>query len=338
MGNPARLGAMALAVPFVLTLGVAFTAGASGATSSEAAPVTACGTTPVQVGQPVDGTTLGPGQLSNARIIYDVSVTMRLPQRAAVIAEATAMQESRLVNLPDGTSDSLGLFQQRPSQGWGTPAQIMQPVYASTRFYQALASVPGWQSLPLTVAAQAVQGSATPGAYAKWESLGGSLVATFSGSADNCLTDNGTGVSQSGATGLPAGFALPSGTPQAVVTAIAYAAAQLGKPYIWGGVGPAGYDCSGLVMMAYEAAGISLPRTTFQQVLAGNPVYSLSQLEPGDLLFTAGSDGTATNPGHVGMYLGDGLVAQAPQTGLNVMITPLAGYWTTNVVAMRRIV
>ena len=138
MGSPARLGAMALAVPFVLTLGVAFTAGASGATSPAAAPVTACGTSPVQVGQPVDGITLGPGQLSNARIIYDVSVTMRLPQRAAVIAEATAMQESGLVNLPDGTSDSLGLFQQRPSQGWGTPAQIMQPVYASTRFYEAL--------------------------------------------------------------------------------------------------------------------------------------------------------------------------------------------------------
>ena len=208
--------------------------------------------------------------MSDARVIYDVSVTMGLPQRAAVIAEATAMQESSLVNLPDGTSDSLGLFQQRPSQGWGTPAQIMQPVYASTRFYEALVSVPGWQSLPLTVAAQAVQGSATPGAYAKWESLADSLVATFSGSADNCLTDNGTGVPQSGITHLPAGFALPSGTPQAVVTAIAYAADQLGKPYIWGGVGPAGYDCSGLVMMAYEAAGISLPRTTFQQVYAGH--------------------------------------------------------------------
>jgi NlpC/P60 family len=84
---------------------------------------------------------------------------MRLPPRAAVIAEATAMQESGLVNRPDGTSDSLGRFQQRPSQGWGTPAQIMQPVYAATRFYQALAGVPGWQSLPLTVAARAVQGS-----------------------------------------------------------------------------------------------------------------------------------------------------------------------------------
>jgi cell wall-associated NlpC family hydrolase len=337
MGSSARLGAMALAVPFALTLGVAFSAGASGATSPEAAPVTACGSSPVQVGQPVDGITLGPGQLSNARIIYDVSVTMRLPQRAAVIAEATAMQESGLVNLPDGTSDSLGLFQQRTSQGWGTPAQIMQPVYAATRFYEALIDVPGWQSLALTVAAQAVQASATPGAYAKWESLADSLVATFSGSADNCLTDNGTGVPQSGATRLAAGFALPPGTPKAVVTVIAYAAAQLGKPYVWGGVGPDGYDCSGLVMMAYEAAGISLPRTTFQQVYAGAPVYSFSELKPGDLLFTSGSDGTAADPGHVGMYIGSGLVIQAPQTGEDVEITPFRGYWENNVVAMRRI-
>jgi cell wall-associated NlpC family hydrolase len=338
MGSPGRLGAIALAVPLVVTLGVAFTAGASGATSPKTAPVTACGTSPVQAGQPVDGITLDPGQLSNARIIYDVSVTMGLPQQAAVIAEATAMQESGLVNLPDGTSDSLGLFQQRPSQGWGTPAQIMQPVYAATRFYEALTGVPGWQSLALTAAAQAVQGSAAPGAYAKWESLADSLVATFSGNADNCLSDNNTGVPQPGITYLPAGFALPSGTPKAVVTAIAYAVAQLGKPYVWGGTGPAGYDCSGLVMMAYQAAGISLPRTTFQQVDTGTPVYADSRLEPGDLLFTPGADGTATDPGHVGLYIGSGLVIQAPQTGEDIMVTPLSGYWEENIVAMRRIV
>jgi cell wall-associated NlpC family hydrolase len=280
---------------------------------------------------------LDPAQLSDARVIYDISVTLGLPQRAAVIAEATAMQESRLINLPYGTDDSLGLFQQRPSQGWGTPTQIMQPVYASTKFYQALAGVPGWQSLPLTVAAQAVQGSATPGAYAQWEPLADALVATFSGNADNCLTDNGTGVPQSGITRLPAGFALPSGTPQTVATAIAYAAEQLGKPYVWGGVGPSGYDCSGLVMMAYQAAGISLPRTTFQQVYAGAPVYSDSQLEPGDLLFTAGSDGTAENPGHVGVYIGSGLVIQAPETGEDIEITPFSDYWKESTVAIRRI-
>jgi cell wall-associated NlpC family hydrolase len=93
-----------------------------------------------------------------------------------------------------------------------------------------------------------------------------------------------------------------------------------------------------LVMMAYRAAGVSLPRTTFQQVYAGTAVYSFSDLMPGDLLFTPGSDGTAENPGHVGMYVGQGLVIQAPQTGEDIEITPFKGYWQQNVVAVRRVV
>jgi cell wall-associated NlpC family hydrolase len=337
MGSSARLSAVALAVLLGVSLCIALAAGASGIVSTATALVTDCGTSPVQAGQPTDGTTLDSAQLDNAEIIYDVSVTLGLPQRAAVIAEATALQESSLINLPGGTSDSLGLFQQWPSQGWGTPAQIMQPVYAATRFYEALVKVPAWQSLPVAAAAQAVQRSAAPDAYAKWESLADALAATFNGSADDCLADNSTHVSQSGETSPPSGFTLPAGTPQAVVTAINYAIAQLGKPYIWGGTGPAGYDCSGLVMMAYLAAGISFPRTTFQQVEAGTPVYSDSRLKPGDLLFTPGSDGTATDPGHVGMYIGSGLVIQAPQTGEDIAITPFSGYWQENTVAIRQI-
>jgi cell wall-associated NlpC family hydrolase len=227
---------------------------------------------------------------------------------------------------------------QRPSEGWGTPEEIMQPVYAATRFYDALVQLPDWQSLPITVTAQAVQDSAHPGAYAKWQPLADALVATFSGTADDCLTENGTGVPQSGTTRLPSGFTLPAGTPQVVVTAIAYAVEQLGKPYIWGGTGPFGYDCSGLVMLAYRAAGIDLPRTTFQQVYSGNPVYSAADLEPGDLLFVPGSDGTAAEPGHVGIYIGSGLVIQAPQTGERIEITPFSGYWMNNLVAIRRII
>jgi cell wall-associated NlpC family hydrolase len=158
---------------------------------------------------------------------------------------------------------------------------------------------------------------------------------TVTGAASGAGTVTG---SASGDSGLPAGFTLPADTSAAVRAAIAYAVAQLGKPYIWGGTGPAGFDCSGLVMMAYEAAGISLPRTTFEQVQAGAAVASVSELQPGDLLFTAGSDGTATDPGHVGMYLGDGLVIQAASTGLPIMTTPLAGYWQDSTVAIRRIV
>jgi cell wall-associated NlpC family hydrolase len=119
----------------------------------------------------------------------------------------------------------------------------------------------------------------------------------------------------------------------------AYALAQLGKPYIYGGTGPTGYDCSGLVMEAYLAAGISLPRTTFQQVYSGTAVYDPSQLKPGDLIFTAGSDGTDTNPGHVGMYIGSDLVIDAPHTGANVELSKFdGGYWNVSGVAYRRIV
>ena len=334
----------AVAAPFALALGIACAAAASGALGTAQQPVTACGTAPVLAGQAADGVILSPAQMSSAQVIYDVSATLGLPQRATVIAEATAMQESRLINLPGGMGDSLGLFQQRPSMGWGTPAEIMQPVYAATRFYAALVQVPGWQSLPLTVAAQSVQHSAYPTAYAKWESLGDTLAATFSGEADNCLGGNSTGGGAPAAgIPLPKSFALPPGTLAAVVTAIAYAIAQVGKPYIWGGTGPAGYDCSGLVMMAYRAAGIDLPRTTYQQVYAGTPVYTLSQLQPGDLLFTPGADGETTeHPGHVGMFIGtyhgQGLVVQAPETGEHIKITPLAGYWAQQTVAIRRVV
>jgi len=337
MGSPAVLAAAALTVPLTAALCVALAAGASGTTSPPALSAAACGTGPVQAGRPVDGVTLDMAQLGNAEVIYDVSAALGMPQGAAVIAEATALQESSLIDLPGGTSNSLGLFQQRPSQGWGTPSQIMQPVYAATRFYEALGAVPGWQTLPLADAAQAVQRSADPGAYAKWEPLADDLAATFSGTAANCLADNSPGASQHGGPRLPAGFHLPPGTPPTVATAIGYALAQLGKPYVWGGTGPAGYDCSGLVMMAYRAAGIDLPRTTFQQVDVGEPIYSAADLEPGDLLFTPGSDGTAEDPGHVGMYIGSGLVIQAPETGMDIMITPFAGYWQENLVAIRRI-
>ena len=105
-------------------------------------------------------------------------------------------------------------------------------------------------------------------------------------------------------------------------TAIAFAEAQLGKPYCWGGQGPSCFDCSGLVFAAYAAAGVHIARTTYQWQQDG-PQVPLSQIKPGDLLFSAGSDGTPTNPGHVVMYLGGGQVIQAPQTGENVQIDPL---------------
>ncbi|MBT2443303.1 hypothetical protein J7E93_25050 [Streptomyces sp. ISL-36] len=110
-----------------------------------------------------------PEQASNAATISAVGTTRRMPERAVTIALATALQESALRNIEHGDRDSLGLFQQRPSQGWGTPEQILDPVYSSGKFYEGLAKVPGYSRLPLTVAAQKVQRSGFPQAYAKHE-------------------------------------------------------------------------------------------------------------------------------------------------------------------------
>ncbi|MET8292757.1 MULTISPECIES: hypothetical protein [unclassified Streptomyces] len=110
-----------------------------------------------------------PEQASNAATIAAVGISKGLPDRALTIALATAMQESGLRNLDHGDRDSLGLFQQRPSQGWGTPEQIMDPVYSAGIFYDRLVEVNGYTRLPLTVAAQRVQLSGFPQAYAKHE-------------------------------------------------------------------------------------------------------------------------------------------------------------------------
>ena len=101
-------------------------------------------------------------QAENAALITAISVRRGLPARAASIALATAYQESDLTNLEHGDRDSLGLFQQRPSQGWGTPEQILDPVYATNAFYDALAEVDGYESLEITEAAQEVQRSGFP--------------------------------------------------------------------------------------------------------------------------------------------------------------------------------
>jgi cell wall-associated NlpC family hydrolase len=114
-------------------------------------------------------------------------------------------------------------------------------------------------------------------------------------------------------------------TPNAVAsTVIAYAEQQLGKPYIWGGIGPDGFDCSGLVMMAYRAAGIDIPRTSQDQWSWG-PRIKPSQVEPGDLVFFVGSDGTQTSPGHVGLVIGGGKMIEAYATGFPIRIAPYTG-------------
>jgi cell wall-associated NlpC family hydrolase len=285
-------------------------------------------------------------QLTNAAIIVAVGAGRGVPPRGQIIAVATAIQESSLRNLdhlgPNNDHDSLGLFQQRPSQGWGTPEQLKDPTYAARAFYTQLLTVVGWEQLPLTQAAQAVQHSATPDAYARWESDATALVAVAAGVYGGCI--GGDGMADAGES-LPANFVVPADTPMAVAVAIWWALQQLGTPYTFGGdcTDPHGADpahqcdCSSLVQQAYRAGRLILPRTTDDQQHVGTPVANLADIRPGDLIFLPGSDGTMDDPGHVGLYIGQGLLVQAPHTGDVVKLSHVAG-WQNQIATIRRVV
>ncbi len=124
---------------------------------------------------------LDPGQASIAATIAGVAARRSMPERAVTIAYAAALQESDLENLNYGDRDSVGVFQQRPSEGWGTRRQLLDPVYASTKFFAALAAVPHYQRLPIYRAAQAVQHSADGRAYSQYEPQGAAMAGGFSG-------------------------------------------------------------------------------------------------------------------------------------------------------------
>jgi hypothetical protein len=128
-----------------------------------------------------------PEQAQNAAIIAAVAFKKGMPDHAVTIALAAALQESRLQNLPYGDLDSVGLFQQRPSQGWGAKAQLLDPEYAAAAFYDGLARIPGWESMQVTDAAQAVQQSAAPDAYAAWEGQARVMAVTLTGEAPVAL-------------------------------------------------------------------------------------------------------------------------------------------------------
>jgi len=138
----------------------------------------------------VDGrsVSLDPEQAEHAGLIAAIAVSRGLPARAASIALATAYQESDLRNLDGGDRDSLGLFQQRPSQGWGSPEEILDPAYAANAFYDALVKVDGYESMEITVAAQAVQRSGFPDAYADHEKDARTLASALTGNSPRAFS------------------------------------------------------------------------------------------------------------------------------------------------------
>jgi hypothetical protein len=167
---------------------------------------------------------MDPEQLLNASIIADVAMRRALPAQAVTVALATAQQESKLRNLDYGDRDSVGLFQQRPSQGWGPKEQLLDPVYASGKFYDALVKVRNWQTLTVAAAAQAVQRSGFPDAYASWQQLGTAVAAALTGTTSGQLSCRlghpGVQVKQTSSSS-PAAITSVGGAVSTVTTALA---------------------------------------------------------------------------------------------------------------------
>jgi len=324
---------LAVAAVLVAALVVGLTVIAGGATSqdsSSAALISASGfaAQTCSVSGPVTGLDLD--QAANADLIVSGAMTVADEStRAAQIAVMAAMTESDLQNLDHGDRDSLGLFQERPSQGWGTSAQVMDPTYATDAFIKRLVAVPDWQTMAPWLAAQAVQHSAfSDGSnyQVNWGPAGRivAVVLANGNQAGACGQGIGGIVGPASGHGLPLGYRIPAGTPaehQAVVT---YALAQVGKRYVWGAAGPATFDCSGLTMAAWATVGVPLLHFTGDQQQEGVAVTATA-LIPGDLVLTPGSDPPGPGvAGHVGLYLGDGLVLSAidPQLGVAVQSWP----------------
>ncbi|CRK57611.1 putative secreted protein [Alloactinosynnema sp. L-07] len=314
-----KIGAAVLAV--ILVVPVLFAHGVSGAVDAvfgDSTPSVDCA---LAAGTGVAG--YGAEQLANAAVIVAVGKRLNIGEQGQVVAIAAAMQESTLINLDHGDRDSVGLFQQRPSQGWGSVGQIMNPAYAATQFYRHLAKVPGWQTMSVTDAAQAVQRSGFPDAYAQHETTARLIVGAATGAGCTTTTSVvvGTGNCNAGAAPNPV-----------AVAAINYACGQRGLPYQWGGNGAeltelpngqtqvtGGFDCSGLTKAAYGAAGIQLPRTAHTQYWATARVRE-ADLVPGDLVFY-GTPNTKIH--HVGLYIGAGQMIDAPTFGRPVGVHPV---------------
>jgi len=176
--NPYRLRARAIiGSVLVVVLGVAaYLAYNSFQHTTQSAPPPGC-----QAGTGAQAISLDTSQAAIAATIAGVAARHRLPDQAVTIAYAAALQESQLENLTYGDRDSVGIFQQRPSQGWGTTSELEDPVYATTKFFQSLVQVPHYKTMPVDQAAQAVQHSADGSAYAQWTQVAGQLAGYFTG-------------------------------------------------------------------------------------------------------------------------------------------------------------
>jgi cell wall-associated NlpC family hydrolase len=246
---------------------------------------------------------LSAAQRANAALIVaGARSTPGIGDAGARVALMAAMQEDSLNNSTVANDhDSLGLFQMRPSQGWGTAAQITDPAYEIPKFFTSLSAVDGWATMDPGAAAQAVERSAFPGAYTPHLAAAEALLSSAGAAAPaNCATSGGGG----------------NHGP-----ILELAATYLGTPYVWGGSQPGGFDCSGLTSYVYlHSAGITIPRTSEAQQAAAQPV---TDPKAGDLVFF----GSPAH--HVGLVQDPaaGTMLDAPHTGAVVRVESYKG-WT----------
>jgi cell wall-associated NlpC family hydrolase len=261
-------------------------------------------------------------QLKLAAVIMKVGEDTGVGQRGQLIAIMTALQESTLRNLNGGDRDSVGPFQQRPSIGWGTVDQLRDPAYSAKAFYQGvdakngshipgLKDIDGWESMAPTVAAQSVQGSDYPDAYAKHQKAAEKILAGLSGTE---VESTGATIGSCSTSGIQA-------TGKAK-DALDRGRALIGTKYDFGGGGEdgptaQGIDCSGFSQYVLKGAGVTgLPRTAQGQfdATASTPVDE-DDIQPLDLIFYAkGRTGTVGSPdaiSHVAIYAGDGKMIES---------------------------
>lgn len=247
-------------------------------------------------------------QVSNVAIIITVGNARGVPQWGWVVAVATALQESGLRNLSGGDRDSIGLFQQRPSQGWGTPQQLADPAYQAARFFDKLLTIDTWQQIPLTDAAQAVQRSAYPDAYARWTTdairlvslVGSGTVGSIPASVGPCVpvcpqVSSSGGENPGRDSGCTGGEAVLA---RAATWLTAWGGGPVpymssGDPDIWFG----GYrrDCSGYASMAL---GLPAPGLNTGELAAQSTPIPKETLRAGDLLINP----TPGSAGHVVIF------------------------------------
>ncbi|MGP9503197.1 C40 family peptidase [Specibacter sp. AOP5-B1-6] len=277
-------------------------------------------------------------QVVVAKAYIAVGRALGVPDDGIVIALMMGLQESNLQMLAnpsvpeslkfphDGVGsdhDSIGSAQQRPAAGWGSVEELMQPAYNAEAFYggphgpnqgspRGLLDIQGWQQMDKGSAAQAVQGSAFPERYAKWQPEAAAILAGFAmATAPAACSPEKSGASQP---------VLPSDLSQLRREILAYAQEGVGGAYVWGGTVFKAWDCSGYVQWVYGKAGITLPRT--EQWTAGTPT---SNPLPGDLVVQK-PDGP-NHWGHVGIYAGNGMMYSALNPAVGTLVHPVA--WNT---------